>query len=90
MSPPGGVYDSTRKQDLQVVDQEVTPQHGVAQDNDLVIFGKHAGATHLEMLQEDPQYRNWVMDTSSAWPSTFTPEDLRRPSRPQIQTWTCE
>ena len=42
---------------------EVTPRHGVAQDKDLVIFGKHAGSTYAQMLQREPLYSDWVRDT---------------------------
>ena len=41
---------------------EVTPQHGLPQDNDLVIFGNHAGSMYAEVLQEH-QYCIWVLET---------------------------
>ena len=40
-----------------------TPDIPFAQDQDLILFGKHAGTSYQEMLQQDPEYCNWVLET---------------------------
>ena len=40
-----------------------TPDVPVVQDQDLILFGKHAGSTYWEMLHQDPGYCNWVLET---------------------------
>ena len=49
---------------------EIKDEGADAKDSDVLAFGKHAGSTYKECLEQNPSYARWVISTHEQGEST--------------------